>query len=192
MAAQTRLTLVTAALVGSILGVGAASAQGKRPWIDPPADVGAQSGSSPADKSSAPVQPSPEKPVARPETPASNSVDTAAPAAPERTAPAVSARRRVAEPAARSGRGTSKVARSVAKRTGPSVASRSLAGGSRQALRTARAKSNARVSSNSRVSAAARPLEIMNLQTIELPNGRRFNVLTRPSPRMFESVLIDP
>jgi predicted component of type VI protein secretion system len=186
MAAQSRLTLLFAALVGALLSLGSASAQGKRPWIDPPADVGTQSGPSPGDKSPGPVQPPSEKPAARPEVPSSNAVETAGPAAPERTAPAASARRRVAAPAARSAGVSSAVPKSAAKRTGTTVAARSVTAERRQALRTARAKSE------SRILAAERPLEVMNLQTIELPDGRRFNVLTRPRPPMFESVLTAP
>lgn len=185
MAAQSRLPLVTAALVGSILSAATASAQGKRPWIDPPANVGAPSDPSPADRKPTPVQPPSDKPAARSETPSTHSVESAAPVAPERAAPAASAPRRVAAPAARS-RPVSAARKSAAKRMAAPVASRSLTTGRRQPLRTATARSN------SRAAPAERPLELMTLQTIELPNGRRFNVLTRPRPTMFESVLIGP
>ena len=37
-----------------------------------------------------------------------------------------------------------------------------------------------------------RPLEIMNLTTIELQDGRRINVLTRPDPQTIESLLLGP
>jgi hypothetical protein len=184
MAAQSRLTLLTAALFASVLSP-VASAQGKRPWIDPPADVGAPSDSSPAERKPAPVQPPTENPAARSETRSTNSVESAAPVASERTAPAASAPRRVAAPSARSGP-VSATRKSAAKRTAAPVASRNIKVGRQQPLRTARARSNPRASP------VERPLELMTLQTIELPNGRRFNVLTRPRPTMFESVLTGP
>ena len=40
--------------------------------------------------------------------------------------------------------------------------------------------------------AEGRPLEIMNLTTIELQDGRRINVLTRPDPQSIESLLLGP
>jgi hypothetical protein len=43
-----------------------------------------------------------------------------------------------------------------------------------------------------RVSVAGRTLEIMNLQTIELPDGRRYQVLTRPDPDTVEALLSGP
>ena len=183
MAAQSRLTLLTAALVASVLSP-AASAQGKRPWIDPPAHVGAPSEPSPADRKPAPVQPPSEKPAARSETPSTNSVESAAPVASERTAPAASAARRVAAPSARSGP-VSATRKSAAKRTEPPL----LPGASRSVGNSRFAPQGRHPT---RASAVERPLELTTLQTIELPNGRRFNVLTRPRPTMFESVLISP
>ena len=183
MAAQSRLTLLTAALVASVLSP-AASAQGKRPWIDPPAHVGAPSEPSPADRKPAPVQPPSEKPAARSETPSTNSVESAAPVASERTGPGGVGR-------AEGGRRPLEAGRSRqlgrAQRSGRQP---SLLPGASRSVGNSRFAPQGR--HPTRASAVERPLELMTLQTIELPNGRRFNVLTRPRPTMFESVPISP
>ncbi len=174
-----------AALVGSLIIISPAAAQPSGAWVDPPSDLGSAR-TEPA-KPAAPA-PSTTQPV--PKAPESTGSVSAAPQpAPQPTAAAPTL---PAKATARVGR--------VVRSASPSVRATEARPKVRQArsvqprpARTAqRETTRGAMAPRERVSVAGRTLEIMNLQTIELPDGRRYQVLTRPDPDTVEALLSGP
>jgi hypothetical protein len=175
MTTPFRVAFGLACLTAPFLGVGAA-AEGKRPWVDPPADVDSRTGSAPAEAS----------PKGKPEVSSREQADKPAVAAKEITsAKPVRAAKTKAAP----GGGAVAQVRPNS-RLGQAKAARPSDARPKTRLATRRAPTPG--GRDARVSVAGRPLELMNLQTIELPDGRRFNVLTRPDRQMIEEFVSRP
>ena len=172
-----------------LLAAPGAWAQARSPWVDPPQNLAA-----------------PQTPAAEPK----GSSNAAPPADPETTAssPAPAgdsaSRRRVASP----GRGTETLkAATTPRQSGTAPGRRDAASAvaaradSRRATLAKRAPdpSARRLAVSERGLRGARAralaegldsgLEVMNLQTLEGPDGRRITVLTRPTPRTMEDLL---
>jgi hypothetical protein len=182
MAIQLRLALGAACVIAPLLSPEAASAQDKRRWVDPPAAIGATGGAAPAgtDTRTAPAA-VPDETAAKPAVRASAARHAAPAAAPQR---AVSSRPAKAGASVRP-RGSSVHA---ATRSLPGVAKSSRRGEPSKTRVTSRT-APVRAARDRRLSVANQPLELMNLQTIELQDGRRLDVLTRPDPRTIEDYL---
>jgi hypothetical protein len=180
MAVQLRAAFGLACIITPLLSLGAA-AEGKRPWVDPPTDLGTRAGAVPAD-TSAKGRPaaSPTEQADKPAlaTKAPTGTEDGATAKPTRTVRNKSAPGRAAVARARP---NSRLQQAREARPGAAAPKTRLA-----------TSGEARAAQEKRLSLAGRPLELMNLQTIELPDGRRFNVLTRPDRRMVEEFLARP
>ena len=161
MSSQLRTAFGTACVVTSLLAAAAASAQSKRMWVDPPKDLGSRARPAPAavpaprapdtsaNKSAQPVA------VATP-----NASESEAKVAAETTAkPKVAPTRRAAAVRAKA---RTRVAKPASARSG----------------RVAAASRKARPQNDRRLASDGGPLVVMYLQTIELPDGRRYQVLT--------------
>src|SRR5215211_119450 len=179
MAIQLRSVFGAAWLIAPLLGFSPAAAQEKRLWVDPPADLSTQAGPNAAIPGAA-ARPAgrPTEPPEKPPGAQKSAIDSEARPAtkPDFAAPKTrTAASRSVGPAASTGKASRRHARLVRPESSPPrVAAR---GGA------------ARPAQERRLSLAGRPLELMSLQTIELPDGRRLNVLTRPDPQMVEDVL---
>jgi len=161
-------------------------AQTARPWVDPPPDAGsASSSSSPAQAPVDVTSPaSPASPAAA-HTEASTRGETKAP--PAREASASKDERSASKAVSRKGTSATKTrqrARAVAARSDrarKSVQRRDYAG---QVRRGSRAE-QIRDGMNS-------GLEVMTLRTIEFPDGRRVQILTRPRPGAVSELMAAP
>ena len=196
MAARFHLTVGAASLAAWLVGAASVAGQVKRPWIDPPPELGAGGPAKPVEK----PQPAPASPTASPEQVGKSTASSEKPANPvPAPAPAHAAAPGDTPPVkpAVASRGASEsttprrhAAEAVRARP-PAVAK------ARASTHTARAgapmrppKSRVVVRQASRGELRpGRPLEIMNLTTIELQDGRRIKVLTRPDPQTIESLL---
>lgn len=188
MAARCHLTLGAASLAAWLAGAASVAGQVKRPWIDPPADLGAGSPAKPvekpepmpqqqtsaADQAAAKSAASSEKPANAVAAPAPD----AATASTSRIGAAAAPPRAAAAPRRTRVRPVARARPSTVVKAGPAV----------QAHRHHMAAKPAR--RGARIPVAGRPLEIMNLTTIELEDGRRIKVLTRPDPQTVESLLL--
>jgi hypothetical protein len=180
MAIQLRSAFGAAWLIAPLLGLSPAAAQEKRLWVDPPADLATQAGPNAATTSAAPhpagrsVEPA-EKPAAAPKSAlgAETRPTTKPVLAPPKTRTAAS---RSVGRAVSTAKAPLRQARSTRPESSPTTHVTARGGATRPAQ-------------DRRLSLAGRPLELMSLQTIELPDGRRLNVLTRPDPQMVEDVL---
>lgn len=163
MSSQLRSAFGTACVVTSLLAAAAASAQSKRMWVDPPKDLGSRARPAPAavpaprapdtsaDRSAQPVA------VA---TPNASEIQAKSSVAAETTAKPKAAPTRRAAPARAKAR--TRVAKPASARSG----------------RVAAASRKARPQNDRRLASDGGPLVVMYLQTIELPDGRRYQVLT--------------
>jgi hypothetical protein len=174
MTVRLRLAFGLACLMTPLMSFGSA-AQGKRPWVDPPADLDTRT-------HAAPVEASPKSHRDVSPTEQADGPAAATKAAEGRTTQPV----RVAKKKVAPSRTATVPARQSAPLRQVKAAQLNAAPKARVAVR------GAATGRNKRVSVAGRPLELMNLQTIELPDGRRFNVLTRPDRQMIEEFLPRP
>jgi hypothetical protein len=162
-AMRFRRALSTAAVAGVLVGSTGAEAQTGRAWVDPPADPSpAEKAATPAPSPAAPAEAA-SKPVP---APATANQPTGSPASETASRPAT---KRLAR---------TKKRVETAER---STIERRQAGAARSATnrRTAAA---ARRRDRVILEAGGEPLELMTLRTIEFPDGRRIQVLTRPDP----------
>jgi hypothetical protein len=186
---------LTAASLAS-LAAGAPSAlaqQAERPWVDPPAKI----------------EP------AKPRAPAVAPAEAPRPSAPEREKPAAE-NRAASRPASRAtaqreetaARSRPARAKAHASRSRAVVAQREVHVAPRHARPAPRRIAERHVAPRVRISRAARPLrttgfntvqdavdsglQLMRLQTLEYPDGRRVDVLTRLPPEEMERVLSRP
>ena len=179
MAVQLRLIFGAACVIAPLLSFAAASAQGKRSWVDPPAEVGTKVRPAPvaADPGPRPAA-APEEPVDKPAVAATGSISTAPVSVPQPAIAPVPAKVKAASrPRGSTARALPTASAREARSTRPSETRRTRVAAPQGAERSARDR---------RASVASRPLELMSLQTIELPDGRRLNVLTRPDSEMVE------
>lgn len=197
-------------LFAVVVSASAASAQSGRPWVDPPVQDGAQPQmSTPATAPNAapasPVDPKPaatlpnQAPVgadeqtkqstksARPQTPSS---DLSAPSGGKsRTSQKTETERRTPIPSPRAAsRKSSPRTEAMTSRRGSSTR------GSIAASRS-ESRSTARSQGTRLGRAQAGPgtrLEVMNLRTIQFPDGRRVTILTRPNPDATSGLIRPP
>jgi hypothetical protein len=217
MTGELRRALGAASLLTLLVNAPVAFAQTARPWVDPPAEAGA---SAPAPSASSNQAPEPAKSAAppRPTAPSeavsypgnSTPAQQAEPRKENRRAqlPSVAQRRetgpriqssRKATVESRERRASAKAAASAQdiQRAGPSVSRGGRTVSSRTAdLRPERRRLTEQLGRNRRFStvqeAVDSGLEVMNLRTIEFPDGHRINVLTRPDPRSLSGILDQP
>jgi hypothetical protein len=201
MAGSLRHVIGAVSLLSALAGASVAGAQAGRPWVDPPADVGAAAKTPPA----APQPPSPsaaspngashdERKTSPAMTPRTESASTAQPsAAPEQAAAPEGqvTRKTVEEGKVRQSSKSTAAARPKSPVTRKAVASnRPKAPPSvrvREAERPTRSIRSAKVRDGINSG-----LEVMSLQTIEFPDGRRVEVLVRPSPRALSRLMDGP
>jgi hypothetical protein len=160
--------LTGATLVACVMATGSPSlAQAPRPWVDPPPDNGTS------------------QPVAKP-----SAVDTKPLAS---TTPAVAAKPEKEPVTAEVEKSAEKVEKSAAKKLTPkrAVAEKKLRRPTREASVSSRAsQQQPRVTRDERVRRGLDSgLELMTLRTIEYPDGRRVQILTRPSPGAMSELL---
>ncbi|MBM6596312.1 hypothetical protein [Microvirga pudoricolor] len=188
-----RLMGLAAAL---ILSTGPAFAQNARPWVDPPSEGAPAPKPAPADETVSypkvhPSENASSTPTTAPleEVPQTAPVPTPVPtASTEAKSPAVAAdakseaRTRTAQPAPKAAQARKPARRdtAAAQRGRMSQTQRRMAQGtSPRRFRNVREAVDA-------------GYEVMNLRTIQLPDGRRIRVLTRPDPRTMTEVLMTP
>lgn len=187
--------LVTTVSLLGLLGIASPLAQAGRPWVDPPADGGAAG--QPASPSGAPApaagQPSGATAPA-PRNDASSGVTEFGAASPSlrparkpatsRSSPAVAQKRKASSPPAREARSRTprRAGAALAERRAPATGS-AFAGRGSEVAGSSRAQ---RVQEG-----LASGLELMTLRTIQLPDGRRVRVLTRPDPDAVSELLAD-
>jgi hypothetical protein len=163
------LWLTGAALVASVLAAGAPSlAQAPRPWVDPPSDNGASQPRAIDTKPVAPVIPVTPSTARRPEK---------EPVATEVQRTAEPAEKPAAKPVLKKAVVERKVRRPTREASVPSRASQ-------EQLRMTREERVRRGLDSG--------LELMTLRTIEYPDGRRVQILTRPSPSAMSELLEAP
>jgi hypothetical protein len=195
-------------LLALLAGASTSFAQTGRPWVDPPSEAGGTP--PPAAQTPAP-SPSTPAPVATPnatsrqertvvpeasETRRENARAREPEATRERAARADSSSPRKAAETSRSRRSSVRAAaaRTKATTTGPR---RAMASNRSKASPDARLRQAERFPQRSVRSARVRDavnsgLEVMSLRTIELPDGRRIDVLVRPSPRALSRLMDEP
>jgi hypothetical protein len=174
-----------------------AFAQTDRPWVDPPPDWDSRAAADNSGTRSLAVPPDPaatgavpDRPVAKPASPAANHAATGSDTTrteeaslPERrTAPERDQRRASARDLSR---------KTVTERRGTQAMGDQRA----KALASKRqtfARGSGRERSPDGGAVLANGLEIMNLRTIELPDGRRIRILTKPDPETVRRVLARP
>lgn len=165
MSSPRRIAFGIACMVTSLLGVAAASAQGKRIWVDPPRELDST-------RSAPIVAPAPRDASAEK---AAQPVAVAPPKADESQAdvkPAIAAARTKTKPKDEpTGRTASVRAKAGTRHARPGPA---------RTGRTTVAAGKVRPGQDRRLPPVGEPLVVMNLQTIELPDGRRYQVLTDP------------
>jgi len=195
-----------ALVIGLLASVASAQAQPSRPWIDPPAEA-----ASPSQGTSQPGQGAAAKEAASQSQQPSPQSSSTVPPAPSQTQSRIGG---APLPAAqKSTLGTVQTQRkaSAARNSNASIASKSKA---QQAARTATHRQEATVTGSLAPSQSerrrwaerrgrSRPyetvqdavdmgLKVMNLRTIELPDGRRISVLVEPDPEMMPGLLDRP
>ncbi|RDI62656.1 hypothetical protein DES45_101927 [Microvirga subterranea] len=191
MGAASLLTVLTGATV--------AWAQTGRPWVDPPADVGATAKTAPQ-----PSAPSPTPPdhASQPErkTPPTGAPEprTESASAPQST-PATNQSAATERPSPRKTVDSSKTRRTsarsaVADRSDASVKRKAVASSRTKTAPASRIREAERFDRDGARSARLRDgvnsgLEVMSLRTIEFPDGRRMDVLVRPSPRALSRLM---
>ena len=201
MRGEWRRGVAAASLLTMILGAPAALAQAVRPWVDPPTEAGAAPPSQRApDEVKAPAPPpapAPSEVVTYPDPAAAqddgvvSGEDTDLQAAPPAQSKSVQSKirpkaaapteTRVRKVTAR----TSAPTREIQKRARTASRSREVAASRAEPPRAERRRlaersNSARRFMAIRAAAASSGLEVMHLQTIEFPDGRRINVLVRP------------
>jgi hypothetical protein len=147
-----------------VAGPSVASAQGNRPWVDPPTTGGIP-------KAEAPAPATPEAAQRPAPAPAVASKPAASAEAEEPSRPA---KKRLARAKPKT-IATQRVDRKRTVETRSSTNRRAVAD-ERRYDRMIR-------------DGGGEPLEVMNLRTIEFPDGRRIQVLTRPDPETLSEVL---
>lgn len=166
MPLHNRLALRAAAALGFAVGATAAQAQANRPWVDPPA-----SAASPAEKVE-PPQPAASAPAA----------GEAAAKKPAETSPAPKAAT-ASRPAMK---------RLAAKPRSPETAQKRVVDKRQvEVTRTGAIRPPTAAARRERIirEGRAEGLELMTLRTIEFPDGRRVQVLTRPDPGTVQELL---
>lgn len=186
-----------ASIAGLLPGVPTALAQASRPWVDPPSTLGAP----PAAKDALTPVPAPEldptatnaipHPPPRPAPPVTGHTVThpeRAARTPEKTEPdhQAAATRDEQEASAKD------ESRKAETRTHSARASRDQHPKAQTAKRQTFARGSGRERDLDGGAVLANGLEIMNLRTIELPDGRRIKVLMRPDPETIRRVLERP
>lgn len=191
-----------ASLLTALTGATAAWAQAGRPWVDPPADTSATAKTpsqmpAPAASTSGPASQSEQKaPPTAASEPRTESAGTAQPT------PSTENSAVASESSSRKTADDGKIRRSSKKST---VATGSKTPSKRKIVASDRSKASptARISEAQRStrggirSAKLRDginsgLEVMSLRTIEFPDGRRVEVLVRPSPRALSRLMDEP
>jgi hypothetical protein len=178
-----------AALFLSLCGAASAVlAQEKRPWVDPPPETGAtpQEPPVPADAG----RPEPAAQTAAPKNAPAGERNSAA--QPEKAALAAPEPKRSAKDEAKRTRAEGDVTSTGSLRAPELTASRKKP----SVARNARSRVADQTPSGRRIrtvrEALAAGLEVRNLRTIELPDGRRITVLTRPDPETMRDLLERP
>jgi hypothetical protein len=186
-----------ASIVGLLPGVPVALAQASRPWVDPPSTLGAP----PAAKDALTPDPAPQldptatnaipHPPPRPAPPATGHAVThpeTTARAPEKSEPdhQAAATRDEQEASAKD------EPRKAGIRKRSARASRDQRSKTQAAKRQAFAGRSVRERGTDRNALLENGLEIMNLRTIEFPDGRRIKVLMRPDPETIRRVLERP
>jgi hypothetical protein len=187
-----------ASIVGLLPGVPTALAQASRPWIDPPSTFGAR----PAAKDTLTPVPDPEldpavtnaipHPPPRPAPPATGHAVThpeTTARAPERSEPdhQAAATRDEQEASAKDETRKAEI-RKRSARASRDQRSKAAQAAKRQAF----VRESGRERDLNGGAVLANGLEIMNLRTIELPDGRRIRILTKPDPETVRRVLARP
>ncbi len=190
-------------LLALLAGAPTAFAQTGRPWIDPPSDAAGTpppAAQTPSPSTAAPVTtgvPSRQEKAVLPEAaePQRENARARSPVgAGSRAAANPSSPRKAAE-TARIRRSPTRSAAARTKATnGPR---RAMASNRSNAAPNGRPRGAERLSRESVRSARVRDavnagLEVMSLQTIELPDGRRIDVLVRPNPRTLSRLMDEP
>ena len=183
--------LVTASLVGMLGSPLAALAQAGRPWIDPPSEGETTAPAPMSAPSSLPAKPPTQAAVPNPVAPpvpapteakASAETQPADEASPRKTATGHQAKQKTAT--ARKSRASSQQANASARsqRREGQVARRRATG-----TQLSQAESRGAIERRARVTRYGSVqegldagLQVMRLRTIQLPDGRRIDVLTRP------------
>jgi hypothetical protein len=202
-----RILILSAVLAGT----SAASAQSTRPWIDPPSEAGAQSRPStgsvsqdPAPGTKADPKPVAASPSHGPDTPREQTGKTNESLSAEEASggrPLQSgtksrpSKKAVAEQGTRSSSRRAAASSRELRRSGavgsrheaalsPGIASYRREGGTRGGSRSTRV---------GRIQGGGNSgLEVMNLRTIEFPDGRRINILTRPDRNTISELMRAP
>ena len=190
---RQHLALRAISLLGLLAFGSAAFAQAERLWIDPPADLGARANPPRPDITSPPAPPdvlrsSPsEMPPPQVEDAAARPSETG-PQEPEQPAAAI------AEPTVEKN-GATPESVTISRKTKHQAASasqRKKQAAVRAAARHAQTKRASTQRFRTVQDAVNSGLVVMNLRTIELPDGRRVTVLVRPDPRTLAEVMQRP
>lgn len=197
MAGASGRWLATASLLGALASSPASFAQAERPWIDPPPEAGSQAPAPSPAPSLAPAQPPAQAAISQPAPASSQQASTAASSQAseekktvEAPAPVVS-RKPASDDRAKQKAAVERKARSTPPRQASSpVRNRN----EEQAVRRreprtelSRAEPRSGVERRARITrygsireGGGSDLQLMRLRTIELPDGRRIEILTRP------------
>ncbi len=199
MIGHLRLFLAAASLSSLAVGSSASLAQTRRPWVDPPA-AGAQaqpSVSRPGEAPSAPRAPDPEPLASSESTPSSETAEKAdapsgrsdgaeASAVAESRKPAVEEKRDKAAVERQKKRSSRRNA--VAAKTQREKVSRERKVSRKEKRRAAERRT--RVTRSERIQDGLESgLRLMTLRTIQLPDGRRIQVLVRPDPEVVSELM---
>ena len=197
MAGSLKHVLGAASLLTLLAGASVASAQSGRPWVDPPADTGPAAKAPPTTPSSTtpPSDTSQDKRIAPAGTPEPRTENARA------SQPAPTQEQSVATGAqspsniADEGKARKPPARSVATASSKTPPARKTAAADRaKVLPETRTREAERIARDRSRSAKVRDgvnsgLEVMSLQTIEFPDGRRVDVLVRPNSRTLSRLM---
>ncbi len=202
-----RLLMILALLASA----SAASAQTERPWVDPPSEAGAQAQPPVPSVTTRPesTRAADPPPVAASPGPASNNAREQAVESEEASRSPAPSADLPSQPEIKNQPSKNAVAgrkmQSPSRRTAasPKASRRSEALASRRAPSTrasvAVSRSLGRSPTGSRSARVGRPqggansrLEVMNLRTIQFPDGRRISILTRPDPGAMPELMRPP
>jgi hypothetical protein len=175
--------LTSAALIaGALVTSSPSTAQETRPWVDPPSENGSSPSASGPSSNPSPVETKPAAPVAPPAT-ATIDPGTDKPSAQQ-------AAETVEKPAAKPASKKAVFERKTRKPTSEANASNRTSRKRTAASNSGPSRQSTRLSREERVRRGLDSgLELMTLRTIEYPDGRRVQILTRPSPGVMSELL---
>lgn len=188
-----------ASLLTALVGANVAWAQTGRPWVDPPADVGATGKTAPQPPASSSTSPDHASQPERKSPPAGASEPRTESASTPQAAPATDQSAAAERPSPRKTVDSSRVRRSPARSavvegSNASVKRRAVASNRAKTAPATKIREAERFDRDGNRSARLRDgvnsgLEVMSLRTIEFPDGRRVDVLVRPGPRALSRLM---